>query len=215
MEYFHDHVRIERMLFDGVVEPVGGALRPDRSRPGPRPDVQARRRSRFALYVATPRILSCSSISSRAPSRTPRSDACRATPPGVRPDQRGAWNGDAAALAAALRARITGEVRFDDGSRALYATDASNYRQVPIGVVVPRDADDVVAAVAIARRYGAPILARGGGTSLAGECCNVAVVLDCSKYFNRVLEIDAERRWRASSRGSCSTTCAPPPSRTA
>ena len=126
--------------------------------------------------------------------RTPRSDD-PATPPGVRPDQRGAWNGDAEALAAALRARITGEVRFDDGSRALYATDSSNYRQVPIGVVVPRSADDVVAAVEIARRYGAPVLARGGGTSLAGECCNVAVVLDCSKYFNRVLEIDAERRW--------------------
>ena len=126
--------------------------------------------------------------------RTPRPEQS-ATAPGVRPDQRGEWNGDAAALAAALRARITGEVRFDDGSRALYATDSSNYRQVPIGVVVPRNADDVVAAVEIARRYGAPILARGGGTSLAGECCNVAVVLDCSKYFNRVLEIDVERRW--------------------
>ena len=126
--------------------------------------------------------------------RTRPADAL-AMPPGVRPDQRGAWNGDADALAAALRARIAGEVRFDDGSRALYATDSSNYRQVPIGVVVPRNADDVIAAVEIARRYGAPILARGGGTSLAGECCNVAVVLDCSKYFNRVLEIDAERRW--------------------
>ena len=126
--------------------------------------------------------------------RTPRPDH-PAMPPGVRPDQRGAWNGDAEALAGALRARITGEVRFDDGSRALYATDSSNYRQVPIGVVVPRNADDVVAAVEIARRYGAPILARGGGTSLAGECCNVAVVLDCSKYFNHVLEIDVERRW--------------------
>ncbi len=116
-------------------------------------------------------------------------------PPGVRPDQRGAWNGDAEALAAALRARIEGEVRFDDGSRALYATDSSNYRQVPIGVVVPRTVDDVVATVEVARRFGAPILARGGGTSLAGECCNVAVVLDCSKYLNRVLEIDEEEGW--------------------
>jgi FAD/FMN-containing dehydrogenase/Fe-S oxidoreductase len=116
-------------------------------------------------------------------------------PPGVRPDQRGAWNGDAEALATALRARIEGEVRFDDGSRALYATDSSNYRQVPIGVVIPRTADDVVATVEVARRFGAPILARGGGTSLAGECCNVAIVLDCSKYLNRVLEIDAEAGW--------------------
>ncbi len=116
-------------------------------------------------------------------------------PPGVRADQRGAWSGDAEALAAALRARIEGEVRFDDGSRALYATDSSNYRQVPIGVVVPRSADDVVATVEVARAFGAPILARGGGTSLAGECCNVAVVLDCSKYLNRVLEINAEEGW--------------------
>jgi FAD/FMN-containing dehydrogenase/Fe-S oxidoreductase len=101
---------------------------------------------------------------------------------------------DAEALAAALRRELRGEVRFDSGSRALYATDASNYRQVPIGVVVPRDTDDVVAAVAIAREYGAPILCRGGGTSLAGQCCNVAVVLDFSKYMAEILEIDPAAR---------------------
>ncbi|HVT45184.1 MAG TPA: FAD-linked oxidase C-terminal domain-containing protein [Thermoanaerobaculia bacterium] len=101
---------------------------------------------------------------------------------------------DAAALAAALRKAIRGEVRFDDGSRALYATDASNYRQVPIGVVLPYDADDVIATVAIARSFGAPILARGGGTSLAGQCCNVAVVLDMSKFMRRLLELDRNRR---------------------
>jgi len=77
-------------------------------------------------------------------------------------------NVDAAALAASLRRAIRGEVRFDDGSRALYATDASNYRQIPIGVVLPQDANDVAAAVAIARNFGAPILGRGAGTSLAG-----------------------------------------------
>jgi FAD/FMN-containing dehydrogenase/Fe-S oxidoreductase len=81
-------------------------------------------------------------------------------------------------------------VRFDDGSRALYATDASNYRQVPIGVVMPRDAEDVVNAVALARRYGAPILGRGAGTSLAGQCCNVAVILDMSKYMHRIIEMN-------------------------
>ena len=97
-------------------------------------------------------------------------------------------------LAAELRARLRGEVRFDDGSRGLYATDASNYRQVPIGVVVPRDAEDVVRAVAACRARGAPVLARGGGTSLAGQCCNVAVVLDMSKYLHRVIEIDPDRR---------------------
>ncbi|HVX42121.1 MAG TPA: FAD-binding and (Fe-S)-binding domain-containing protein [Gemmatimonadaceae bacterium] len=101
---------------------------------------------------------------------------------------------DRAALAAALRSRIAGEVRFSDGDRALYATDASNYRQVPIGVVLPRSADDVIATVATAREFGAPILMRGGGTSLAGQTCNVAVVIDNSKYYNRILEIDPERR---------------------
>src|SRR5258707_2128934 len=84
---------------------------------------------------------------------------------------------------------IRGEVRFDRGSRALYATDGSNYRQIPIGLVIPRDADDVVAAVAACRKYDAPILARGAGTSLAGQCCNVAVVFDFTKYMNRVFQI--------------------------
>ena len=97
-------------------------------------------------------------------------------------------------IAKQLESALRGEVRFDEGSRALYATDASNYRQVPIGVVVPRDGDDVIRATAICREHGVPILARGGGTSLAGQCCNVAVVLDTSKYMNRVLWIDVERR---------------------
>ncbi len=104
-------------------------------------------------------------------------------------------NVDAAALAEALKRSIEGEVRFDDGSRALYATDASNYRQVPIGVVVPKRADDVIAAVELARKFGAPILARGAGTSLAGQCCNVALVLDFSKYMNEVIELDPERKF--------------------
>ena len=76
-----------------------------------------------------------------------------------------------------------GDIRFDNGSRALYATDGSNYRQVPIGVVLPHHADDVLAAVSVCREFGAPLLCRGGGTSLAGQCCNVAVVLDFSKYM--------------------------------
>src|SRR5690348_9512623 len=97
---------------------------------------------------------------------------------------------DVAALELALRKRIKGEVRFSDGDRALWATDASNYRQIPIGVVLPRDADDVVETIATARRYDAPVLVRGGGTSLAGQCCNAAVVIDMSKYMTHVLEID-------------------------
>jgi len=92
-----------------------------------------------------------------------------------------------------LKREVRGEVRFDRGSRVLYATDASNYRQIPIGLVVPRDVDDVIAAVGVCRKYGAPILARGAGTSLAGQCCNVAVVFDFTKYVNRILEVDPHK----------------------
>src|SRR6202167_1948751 len=109
-------------------------------------------------------------------------------------ERRSELNVDASALAQALRAQIQGEVRFDRSARALYATDGSNYRQVPIGVVLPRDADDVLATVALCRQFGAPILCRGGGTSLAGQCCNVAVILDFSRYMAAVLEIDPARR---------------------
>src|SRR4051812_21293020 len=101
---------------------------------------------------------------------------------------------DSAGLAEALHARVRGDVRFDNGSRALYATDGSNYRQVPIGVVLPRDPDDVLAAISVCRDFGAPLLCRGGGTSLAGQCCNVAVVLDFTKYMGKILEIDPARR---------------------
>ncbi|HEX2830592.1 MAG TPA: FAD-binding and (Fe-S)-binding domain-containing protein [Burkholderiales bacterium] len=98
------------------------------------------------------------------------------------------------ALEKALSDSIEGEVRFDAGSRALYATDASNYRQVPIGVVVPKSIADVEKTVEFCHEFGAPVLSRGGGTSLCGQCCNVAIVIDFSKYLNRVLEIDREQR---------------------
>ena len=101
---------------------------------------------------------------------------------------------DAVALEQALCKNLRGDVRFDSSSRALYATDGSNYRQVPIGVVRPRDADDVIAAVSLAREYGAPLLCRGSGTSLAGQCCNVALVLDFTRYMGNILEIDPARR---------------------
>ncbi len=97
-------------------------------------------------------------------------------------------------IEADLRAAIEGEVRFGHGDRALYATSGSNYRFLPIGVVIPRTVDDVVAAVGVARAHDAPILPRGGGTSLAGQGLNHAVILDFSKYLNRVLEIDPDRR---------------------
>jgi FAD/FMN-containing dehydrogenase/Fe-S oxidoreductase len=107
------------------------------------------------------------------------------------------WAGsapDTAALAADLQRSVRGAVRFDAGSRALYSTDASNYRQVPIGVVVPCDAEDVEAAVAVCRRHGAPLLGRGGGTSLAGQACNTAVVLDFSRHMAGIVDLDPERR---------------------
>src|ERR1700747_3699853 len=95
---------------------------------------------------------------------------------------------DSHALESALRSRIEGEVRFDPSSRALYATDGSSYRQVPIGVVIPRHTEDVIATLAACREFGAPVLSRGGGTSLAGQCCNTAFVLDFTKYVGKILE---------------------------
>jgi FAD/FMN-containing dehydrogenase/Fe-S oxidoreductase len=94
-----------------------------------------------------------------------------------------------------LQRTVRGEVRFDRGSRALYASDASNYRQIPIGLVVPRDCADVIAAVAACRKFQAPVLPRGAGTSLAGQSCNVAVVLDFTKYMNQILELDYAQRF--------------------
>src|ERR1044071_7421638 len=98
---------------------------------------------------------------------------------------------DLRALYAELRKTVEGEVRFDEGSRAIYATDASNYRQVPIGVCIPKSKEDVVAIVAACRAFGAPLLSRAGGTALAGQTCNTAVVIDWSKYMNQIVEVNA------------------------
>ncbi|WNM32591.1 FAD-linked oxidase C-terminal domain-containing protein [Streptomyces sp. Li-HN-5-11] len=107
---------------------------------------------------------------------------------------RGRQTLDVGGLERALRKAVEGEVRFDTASLGLYAQDASNFRQVPVGVVVPRTLDDVVAAHKICHRFGAPVLNRGGGTSLSGETVNEAVVIDHSKYLTRVGKIDARRR---------------------
>ena len=101
-----------------------------------------------------------------------------------------AASADPGMLRAALDAHVDGEVRFDAGSRAAYAQDGSNYRQVPIGVVVPRTVDAAVAAVAVCREAGVPVLSRGGGTSLAGQCCNEAVVIDWTKYCHHVVSVE-------------------------
>jgi FAD/FMN-containing dehydrogenase/Fe-S oxidoreductase len=101
---------------------------------------------------------------------------------------------DVRSLELELRRSTEAEVRFSDGDRALYATGGSNYRQLPIGVVIPRSLDDVIETVRVCREHEAPLLSRGGGTSLAGQCCNVAVVMDFSKYLNRIVEIDPARK---------------------
>src|SRR5271166_2556698 len=93
-----------------------------------------------------------------------------------------------------LRRVVEGDVRFDVATLAIYSTDASNYRQVPIGVVTPRHVGDVINAVALARENDVPLLARGGGTSLAGQTCNTALVLDFSKYMTAIRAIDADKK---------------------
>ncbi len=99
------------------------------------------------------------------------------------------------ALAAELRSAIASEVRFDEGSRALYSTDGGNYRQVPIGVVIPKSIEDVIATVGLASKFGAPLLPRGGGTSLCGQSCNVAVIIDFSKYLNQIIELNLQEKF--------------------
>ncbi len=98
-------------------------------------------------------------------------------------------------LAHELGKVVRGEVRFDDFSKALYSTDASIYQMEPVGVVIPRDRDDVVAVVEMAARHGVPVLPRCGGTSLAGQVVNHAIVIDFSKYMDRLLEVNPEERW--------------------
>src|SRR5687768_13309068 len=101
---------------------------------------------------------------------------------------------DVAALERALQATIRGEVRFDRVSRALYSTDASVYQIEPLGVVVARTADDVVQTVRLCHEYRCPLTLRGGGTSQAGQAVGAGVILDTSKYLNRLLDVDVERR---------------------
>ncbi|HEY2279754.1 MAG TPA: FAD-linked oxidase C-terminal domain-containing protein [Streptosporangiaceae bacterium] len=101
---------------------------------------------------------------------------------------------DTKALQRDLRRQVDGEVRFDAGSRGAYSTDASNYRQVPIGVVVPHTVEAGATAVAVCRQHDVPVVSRGGGTSLAGQSCNVAVVIDWSKYCHGVVSVDPDAR---------------------
>ena len=191
LEYFHDHDRIEHMLFDGAPTPVGGALRPDLSRPGlglefKRQDAAALRRLRTEHRSWRTRL-----DGHRRPTRRRPAPPQRVSRP---------LFVDAAALAAELRQAIRGEVRFDAGSRALYATDGSNYRQVPIGVVIPRDVDDVIETVDVCRAHGAPILSRGGGTSLAGSAATSRSSSTCPSTSTRSSRSTPTASWRGCSR---------------
>ena len=99
---------------------------------------------------------------------------------------------DVSGLKRALQQAVAGEVRFDAGTRAMYANDFSIYRAVPIGVVIPRGPEDVIAGIATCRAFGAPVLPRGTGTAPSGQTTNVAVVFDYSKYYNQIVELDPE-----------------------
>ncbi|MFB4302322.1 FAD-binding and (Fe-S)-binding domain-containing protein [Actinomadura sp. NTSP31] len=130
----------------------------------------------------------------------------------VKRDQGGKRDGEAAgadedwktaALRRDLTGRVDGEVRFDPGSRAAYAHDSSNYQQPPIGVVVPRTVEAGVEAVAVCAEHDVPVLSRGGGTSLAGQCCNTAVVIDWSKYCRALISVDPRRRTAIVEPGAC------------
>ena len=127
---------------------------------------------------------SASQLERRHPSQTPPTSHVTTGPTDV----------DVSGLKRALQQAVSGEVRFDAGTRAMYANDFSIYRAVPIGVVIPRGPDDVIAAVAICREYQAPVLPRGCGTAPSGQTTNVAVVFDYSKYYNQIVELDPDGR---------------------
>ncbi|MCZ2815128.1 FAD-binding and (Fe-S)-binding domain-containing protein [Modestobacter sp. VKM Ac-2984] len=112
----------------------------------------------------------------------------------VWPSPAGRQDVDVAALEAELSRRVDGEVRFDAGTRGAYSTDASNYRIPPLGVVEPRTVEDAVEAAAVCREHRVPLLSRGGGTSLAGQTTNAAVVLDWTRHCNRLESVDVDSR---------------------
>lgn len=110
-------------------------------------------------------------------------------------DRRSQKKIDVHGLEMELRKSIEGEVRFDAGTKAMYAVDAGNYRQIPIGVVIPRSKEDVIQTVKVCRSHDAPLLSRAGGTSIPGQTCNTAIVIDWSKYMHGVQEINIRERW--------------------
>src|SRR5262245_51759845 len=102
---------------------------------------------------------------------------------------------DVDALRRELEAGFSGEIRFDQVSRALYSTDASVYQIQPLGVVVPKSREDILLAVRLCRKYQCPLTMRGGGTSQAGQAIGAGLQIDCSKYYSRVIEVNVEERW--------------------
>ncbi|MDE0719708.1 MAG: FAD-binding protein [Dehalococcoidia bacterium] len=98
-------------------------------------------------------------------------------------------------IESALKSRVSGEVKFDPFTRVLYSTDASIYQMEPVGVVIPRNVEDVLAVIQVANETGVPVLPRAGGTSLAGQTVNHAIVTDFSKYLNQIIEVNKEEQW--------------------
>ncbi len=186
VEWFHDHVRIEHMLMDGAPSPADGADAPRSVATRQRPRIQVGRRGTVRRVSSGDRrpgeyrcpIISKSITASGASASPRRAGGCL-------PSSRRSRKPRDRQMVRELEGAIEGDVHFDAGSRALYATDASNYRQVPLGVVFPKTDADVEAAVAACRRHGAALVLRGGGTSLAGQGCNVAVLLDFLQIHER------------------------------
>src|SRR5687768_10922820 len=115
--------------------------------------------------------------------------------PGSAAPQAHAGRVDLQAFRRELEAGFTGEIRFDKVSRALYSTDASVYQIEPLAVVVPRSRADVIFAVKLCHKFRCPLTMRGGGTSQAGQAIGSGIQIDTSKYFNQILEVNAEERW--------------------
>jgi FAD/FMN-containing dehydrogenase/Fe-S oxidoreductase len=109
-------------------------------------------------------------------------------------EERSIFQIDVRGLEADLVKNIHGEVKFDKGALSMYSTDSSNYRMVPIGLVLPKHREDIIESIRIARKYNCPVLSRGGGTSLAGQCCNTALIMDMSKYYHGTLEVDPAKK---------------------
>lgn len=185
MEYFHDHVRILNLLFEGVPDQQNGCLYPDLSRAGMGLSLKQTEAKEYLQYQKEHQRQAYKTFLPMKKNTKDHKTQAQHSPAGKL---------DVGALEKALKDKVEGEVYFDAENKVLYSRDGSNYHQVPIGVVRPKNADDIMQVLAVCCQFGAPVLSRGGGTSLAGQCCNHAVVMDMSRHYHQVLEINEKDR---------------------